>query len=922
MSHVRFKPSGSLFFSNLLNLAHITSITGTPIYGETELVDLFELCPKADQQKILPFFDSAYYIDTNKDIEHYAGGGLHHFLDRGLQEWRNPHPLIDLRYSGTLHPGVFVDYPSIDMFIDLLENNIVDPSPFFSIDDYWSQFSQSPKSGSALLHFLKEGAEMGLNPSPYFDADFYIQKYDDVPSSRLAAFIHFIRLGDRERRNPSPQFDPAGYEHAYPDISACAFGPLEHYLRIGRFEGRKLRSRSTQPRRSHNGPPTAAWSADVDVASWALISERLKNRHSQYAHDRIVQFREHDVRPVRLTDHIDALKQMRFPEASAPDIDIMIPVFNEFELTVECLQSIAAQHAHVPFRITLLDDASTDMRTQLFADIPGLRYHRHPENMHFLRSCNAGFALCDSPFLLLLNNDAQLMPGALDRLFAAISDGKDIAAVGPKILYPNGRLQESGGAVMPDGAAKMVGVGDDPAEPCYNYARDVDYISGACLLLRRDDVGAQLFDEQFAPAYCEDVDLCLRLRAAGRRVLYVPEAVVVHHLSVSTAKGSEARRLRMITANQQKLHHKWAAYLLKAAHVRVLAFYLPQFHATPENDLWWGKGFTEWTNVAKALPSFDGHYQPHLPSDLGYYDLTNKATMQQQQQLAARYGIEGFVVYYYHFKTGRILQQPLENILADPSIDFKFCPCWANENWTKHWDGGEREILLEQGYDEATLDRVCADALRFAADPRAITVNGKPLFLVYRPLLFPDVRVFTERLRAAYREAGWPEAHLVYIESMETAQRGIDPRSIGFDACVEFPPQEIAARSAKPVQVAKQGWAGHVYDYESTVVNACARRSVPYARYPTVFPSWDNTARQPLTGTSFIGLSGALFAEYVAAKTTYLRDFFTGEQQLLFVNAWNEWAEGAHLEPDHAYGHTWLEALRNGVAAATWPGDV
>jgi hypothetical protein len=270
VSHVRFKPSGSLFFSSLLDLAHMKSITGTHVYGQTELVDLFELCPRSDQQKILPFFDSSYYIETNRDIKHYTGGGLHHFLDRGLQEWRNPHPLIDLHYSRTLHPSVFVDYPSIDMFIDLLENNIVDPSPFFSIDDYWAQVSHSPKNGSALIHYLREGAEMGLHPSPYFDADFYIRKYDDVPRSRLDAFIHFVRLGDHERRIPSARFNPVEYENIYADISASAFGPLEHYLRIGRFEGRKLPSKSTQSRRSHNEPPTAVWNADVDVASWAL----------------------------------------------------------------------------------------------------------------------------------------------------------------------------------------------------------------------------------------------------------------------------------------------------------------------------------------------------------------------------------------------------------------------------------------------------------------------------------------------------------------------------------------------------------------------------------------------------------------------------------------------------------------------------
>jgi lipopolysaccharide biosynthesis protein len=466
----------------------------------------------------------------------------------------------------------------------------------------------------------------------------------------------------------------------------------------------------------------------------------------------------------------------------------------------------------------------------------------------------------------------------------------------------------------------MVGVGDDPAVACFNYARNVTYISGACILLRRSDVGSSLFDLAFAPAYCEDTDLCLRLGVASKRIVYVPEAVVIHHLSVSTSKISTTKRLELITENQERLYQKWREYLASLSRVRILTFYLPQFHPIKQNDLWWGKGFTEWANVAKALPSFAGHYQPHIPADLGYYDLRILETMAEQQRLASRYGIEGFAVYHYNFGGERVLDTPINNILANEQVDFRFCLCWANENWTKHWDGREKAILLAQQYDEKTLDSVCADAVRVAADPRAITVNGKPLFLVYRPLLIPDIRAFADRLREAYRAAGWPDGYLVYVESMETASNATDPRSLGFDACVEFPPQGIGVQNTKPIRSLKRDWDGTVYDYEATVVAACTRPEVAYARYPAVFPSWDNTARQPLKGTSFINVGPELFQKYVENKVRFLNEFFTGEERFLFVNAWNEWAEGTHLEPDRAYGHAWLEALRNGVNAATFPG--
>jgi lipopolysaccharide biosynthesis protein len=180
--------------------------------------------------------------------------------------------------------------------------------------------------------------------------------------------------------------------------------------------------------------------------------------------------------------------------------------------------------------------------------------------------------------------------------------------------------------------------------------------------------------------------------------------------------------------------------------------------------------------------------------------------------------------------------------------------------------------------------------------------------------------VFAERLREAYRAAGWSDGYLVYVESMETASKAVDPKTLGFDACVEFPPHEIGVPLTKPVQSLKRGWSGKLYDYEASVVEACSRPEVPFTRFPTVFPSWDNTARQPLNGTTFCNIGPERFQAYIERKVEFLNDFFVGEERLLFVNAWNEWAEGTHLEPDRAYGHAWLEALRNGVDAANFPG--
>jgi O-antigen biosynthesis protein len=601
------------------------------------------------------------------------------------------------------------------------------------------------------------------------------------------------------------------------------------------------------------------------------------------------------------------------PRSDAPLVSIMIPVYNEVACTVECIASILDSNPSVTYEVVIADDASTDPDVQQLQRIPNIRYLRQASNIHFLRNCNAAFHKCEGKYILLLNNDAQLLPGALDALVDVLDSDSNVAAVGPKMLYPNGRLQEAGCAVDRDGVSTMIGLFADPGEAAYNYSRDVHYCSGAALLVRRSELGDELFDDTFMPAYCEDTDLCLRLLAKGRRVVYCPKAEIVHHLSVSTNKQSVISRLQLVARNQQKLAHKWSTLLEDINRVRTIAFYLPQFHVTEENDFYWGKGFTEWTNVAKSTPAYVDHYQPHLPADLGFYDLRVTQTIERQTALARRYGIAGFCVYYFNFGPRRALDKAFEAVVADRSIDFPYCICWANENWTRHWDGGTREFIFQQMYDHKTLLKVIQDATRYAADPRYLRVNGKPLFLVYRPLLVPDIREFADLCRHGFRQAGFSDVYLAYVESMETILKLPPPVDLGFDACVEFPPQGLATRATDPPAVIRDDFVGIRYDYEATALDCVTRPSVAYKRHPSVFPSWDNTPRQPLRGDSFIHASPETFQIYVEEKLDEATRMFVGGERLLFVNAWNEWAEGTHLEPDQRYGHRWLEAIRNAL---------
>lgn len=344
--------------------------------------------------------------------------------------------------------------------------------------------------------------------------------------------------------------------------------------------------------------------------------------------------------------------------------------------------------------------------------------------------------------------------------------------------------------------------------------------------------------------------------------------------------------------------------------VRLIAFHLPQFHPTPYNDEWWGKGFTEWTNVAKARPRFRGHYQPQLPADLGFYDLRLPEARAAQAELASAYGIHGFCYYHYWFNGERLLERPVNDILQSGEPNFPFCLCWANENWTRIWDGSNKKILKQQVYSqEDDINHIRWLALAFS-DPRYIRVDGKPLFLVYRSAAFPEPRQTTDRWRQEALRLGIGELHLCLVENNFGDPR-IDPAQHGFDAAVEFQPklallqESLYHRALEKFGLHKNSFRLHTY--EKLVNAALAEPPVSYPRYPCVCPAWDNTPRHPAWGLVLKDSSPELYERWlhqVVRKTHQNAD----ADKIVFVNAWNEWAEGCHLEPCQKWGRKYLEA--------------
>ena len=356
---------------------------------------------------------------------------------------------------------------------------------------------------------------------------------------------------------------------------------------------------------------------------------------------------------------------------------------------------------------------------------------------------------------------------------------------------------------------------------------------------------------------------------------------------------------------------------------QVLAFYLPQFHAVPENDAWWGTGFTEWTSAARAMPRFEGHYQPRVPRDLGHYSLDGTATMRRQIELARGAGLSGFVHYFYWFNGRRLLEKPVEAMLAEPEVDFPFCLMWANENWTRRWDGGDQDVLIAQDYREDD-DIALIDCLaRHFRDPRYIRLQGRPLLKLYRPALIPDTAATVARWRALFRARHAEDPVLVMAQSFDA----MDPRPLGFDAAVEFPPHKLVTglkmRNAELTYYDPRASA-QVFAYDDVVAASLAEAPPSFPLIKTAVPSWDNDARRQGAGLVLHGAAPAKYQAWLATLVARAQVSRVAGAALVCVNAWNEWAEAAYLEPDLHYGGAWLNATARAVAgmadAAASPG--
>lgn len=357
--------------------------------------------------------------------------------------------------------------------------------------------------------------------------------------------------------------------------------------------------------------------------------------------------------------------------------------------------------------------------------------------------------------------------------------------------------------------------------------------------------------------------------------------------------------------------------------VRLIAFYLPQFHPIPENDEWWGKGFTEWTNVAKARPLFRGHYQPHLPADLGYYDLRVPETRTAQAEMAREHGIEGFCYWYYWFAGKRLLERPFCEVLESGKPDFPFCLAWANQTWSGVWHGAPDRILIEQTYpgvkDYESHFYAVLDAF---SDSRYITIEGKPVFFVFRPNELPDSKKFIDCWRELAIKSGLKGLYFIGIAGPSCV-----PTDYGFDASIldnlGIVRSKLRRSSRSYFDRICRKLAGKdlrqlyrelfskptVYLYKDAIKHALPPLEKDFDQYPCVIPNWDNTPRSGVNGVVFHKSTPELFRVHLKEAIEHVASREL-DKRLIFIKSWNEWAEGNYLEPDRRFGKAYLEVVK------------
>lgn len=697
-----------------------------------------------------------------------------------------------------------------------------------------------------------------------FDRDYYLGAYPNIhPVYRKFPLRHYVVYGERDGYRPNPDFSPFAYLKYNPDVRNAGISPLMHYAQIGRSENR-----------IHKDLP------------------EIEKFPTEKTHN-LGGIRKDAVKPYAVVVHV------YYPEMWPEFESLLKSVPIEFDLYVT-----------LTYRGDATDETEALVR-QGFPDAVVVQMeNRGRDILPFVSLVNAGLL---SPYKAVCKIHTKKSPHRMDGDIwrRHLVEG---------LLSPDSIQDRLARFVADDNAAIWVADGQH-----YN---DVKWWGSnfevTRQILRRIEITLDRAHCGFPAGsmYWLKPEMIAMIKALQLNTdsfdteLGQVDGTVAHGFERAMGPLCQAFGQTIVQTSELDRPQLWPT--AHTAPRYVSAFYLPQFHPTEENDRWWGKGFTEWRNVVTASPVFEGHTQPMLPLDLGFYDLRLPEVMGEQARLARGAGIDAFCVYHYWFNGRRILEQPLDNLLKRPDIDFPFYLCWANESWRRNWDGLSGTVLLEQDYAEGFETAFADDCAPYMRDARYQRPDGsRPRFVIYRPGDMPDAAASVARLREAWRRNGVGEVEIGAV--LFHLDRDAGHRAEGFDFWIEMPPHGLVQGEDYLFggpggnlleRKVKDGFQGLVYDYTRLARTAVSDRyvqSLPANTIRGVMPSWDNTARRGDKAHLAYGANPASFDLWLRALAeTGLERSYRGE---LFINAWNEWAEKAVLEPSMKYGDLYLKVL-------------
>ncbi len=697
----------------------------------------------------------------------------------------------------------------------------------------------------------------------HFDRAFYLGANPGLhPLFRVFPERHYVIFGERQGLQPNPEFSPRAYIRHNADLRDWADRPYMHFLRYGRQEHRLTRDLP-------KGAGTGNLPAPV-----------LRTRAAKAPQAVVVHVYYHDLWP----EIAERLRALDLP------FDLYVTITDTGD---ESAGSLARRIEH-------------DFPGALAVPMP----NRGRDIFPFIHLINAGLL---QGYRAVAKIHTKKSPHRSDgdgwrrRLIDGMLPGKGTAALLDRFLGD------------PE-AGIWVADGQRYRDPCW-WGSNLDITAW---LLRRAEICLAPDDLTFPAGSMYWLKPLMLLMIAGLRLdqtLFETEygqvdGTLAH--AFERAVGYIANASGLTLCETSELRRTAPSKLRVPAFVS--AFYLPQFHRTEENDMWWGQGYTEWQAASRARPMFDGHAQPSLPGALGFYDLRRTEVMGEQAALARDAGVDAFCVYHYWFDGRRILDAPMEGLLRRPDVAFPFYLCWANESWRRNWDGLSGEVLVEQSYAPGFEDSLAVSTLPYMRDPRYQRPDGKrPRFVIYRPEDLPDPPRNLARLRAAWRSLGLGEVELGAVRFHVTGAHPVAPDLVDF--WVEMPPHGLVApqdyliggpAGPCPGLAPVPGFRGLVYDYNRVIARSLSAEhadSLPANTIAGAMPSWDNTARRGLAAHIAHGAHPGAFQRWLRGLSQHrLAGSYRGE---VFLNAWNEWAEKAVLEPSHHYGTAYLDVLRD-----------